>query len=743
MTAGARTPARVFARAWVTGAGLAILLFGWMVSAGTWQFTPRQPQGGFYEAQARSLLHLHWDVSPQVLNVEAFIVHGKAYMYFGPVPALMRLPVVALTDGLDGRLTELSLLAAFVVSLGMLGRLAWRARRAVLGDTPMGTGEAWISGALALVFGSGSILLFLASHAFVYHEAILWAVAFSLAAYDQMVAYVERPTPGRVVGAATFATLAVLTRFSVGLGAVAALLVLGLWEAFRWRRVRPEDPMTLRPAAACLLTGVLSLSLYAYVNEAKFGTLFSIPVKAQAYNGFNAGRREALRANGGTLFGPQFLPTTLLQYARPDALRVGRLFPWFRYPPLADVIGDVRFDLVDRSSSVPASMPLLTVLALVGAVAIVRPPRRTPQLAAFRIPLLGAAVGSGGVLTIAYVTQRYLGDVFPVLALGAVVAAPVLGSALAGRSRRARAGVLTALATLALLSVAANIALTLWSQRAFSGDDRLVAPFVRFQRDLDARLLGGRAGGVRRAPGPGLGHAAPEGTIEALGNCDGTYWSDGQQWFALERTNRTGHYRLRVRFGPAAPGTTEPLATGGEPGQRSILAAERLGGRRVRFRYGSKLGNSPVHWFSGNTLAVADGRLHDVDLVFDRIVLQARVTVDGRSGVEPLYVLSPGPHIQLGAAEVGDGVASRFTGTIRNLPVGSPFCERLVKRELASALFLPGPSTHPAGPRARSASTLRRARETVARKMAEKKMVAKTMVAKTMAEKTMAEKRTV
>ena len=107
---GTPRPPRAFTRAWLIGGGLATLLFTWLLTADTWSLTTTQTQANFYEVQARSLLDLHWDVPLEVLNIEAFVVKGKAFMYFGPFPALLRLPIVAVTDGFDGRLTQLSML---------------------------------------------------------------------------------------------------------------------------------------------------------------------------------------------------------------------------------------------------------------------------------------------------------------------------------------------------------------------------------------------------------------------------------------------------------------------------------------------------------------------------------------------------------------------------------------------------------------------------------------------------------
>ena len=45
----------------------------------------------FYEIQARSWLHGHWDADAGAYLFERFKVDGRYYTYFGPWPALLRL----------------------------------------------------------------------------------------------------------------------------------------------------------------------------------------------------------------------------------------------------------------------------------------------------------------------------------------------------------------------------------------------------------------------------------------------------------------------------------------------------------------------------------------------------------------------------------------------------------------------------------------------------------------------------
>src|SRR5215470_16076828 len=70
------------------------LVLCWFVTLGDWDFFP--PAGmleEFYDAQAQSLLEGHIDVPADAIGPEAFVHGGKSYGYFGPTPALLRLPL--------------------------------------------------------------------------------------------------------------------------------------------------------------------------------------------------------------------------------------------------------------------------------------------------------------------------------------------------------------------------------------------------------------------------------------------------------------------------------------------------------------------------------------------------------------------------------------------------------------------------------------------------------------------------
>ena len=139
-------------------------------------------QGDFFDAQAHALLAGHWNVPRNTLGFEAFIVHGKAYMYFGPWPAVLRMPIALFTHRFDGRLTQLSMILAFVTLMIASAKLLWRMRLLARGDAPVTRTEQVAVALLFFLLGAGSIVVFLGAEPVVFHEAELWGAAWSIAA---------------------------------------------------------------------------------------------------------------------------------------------------------------------------------------------------------------------------------------------------------------------------------------------------------------------------------------------------------------------------------------------------------------------------------------------------------------------------------------------------------------------------------------------------------------------------------
>lgn len=695
---------RHFVRASAIGGLLGTAVFVWMLTRGTFDLFQWQRVGDFYDLQAHSLLDGHLSVNGLRLGVESFTVNGTAHIYQGPIPAVLRLPLLAVAgNGLDGRLTQTSMLLAFLVVVFVACRLHWRARTMLRGPVSLGRGEAMLTGLFTFALAGGSALVFEASRAWVYHEALLWGCAFALAAIDLLISYIVRPKVWTLAAVSLLATCALLTRASVGLGPVIGLglvaigtliirlgdrpsTVLAKLQHLGWlapdpphERSRGESPWLIALAAAA------PVAAYALVNLLKFGTLFSVPFYGQGFSQVDPGRQAFLAENGGTLFGLKFIPTTVLQYLRPDALRFTSLFPFVDFATFpGPIIGDVRFDLFDRSSSLPTSMPFFFVLALVGLwVLFIRRASWQPGFAlrSFRVPTIAAAASAATILPFGFIAQRYLADFVPLLVIASVIGIQSVHRRSAAPRRAWVVPSIVGLVVAALFMTWVNVGLALRYQRQWSYnlDAGVIAGFIGFQSDV-ADALGTPPVRVERGSElpPAVGQP---GRLFVIGDCDGLYLSDGMEtnavkstpWNGVERTAATGHFRLRARFPERPVGTRVPLFSTGTRARPNILVAEYAPNGEILFEYNA---SDPEFTRRYVPFPIEPDREHTIDLAADWRVGLLTVTVDDVVVLDSLYTYR-GTDFRLGENPFVPGVAKSFPGTIDIEKTTAPLCKAL------------------------------------------------------------------
>ena len=724
----ADAPRSRFYAACALGALGATAIFAYFIFEGRADPFGHVPLANFYEVQARSWLHGHWDAGPGAYLFERFNVDGRFYTYFGPWPALLRLPFVAFTHELDGDLSRISMLLAFLIMLTYTSRLSWQTRTLLRGSGAPTRRTLIGTGAFVFVAGCGSTALFLASEAWVYHEAILWGIAWSIASFSYLTTYLVSPRTRTLVLAATTAAFAYLSRGSVGLGPVAALglvflarLATAARDAWRHRSATrsargaddPDDAPggpDAKPASAWWLR-MLGLGtdhanrsfwpvavataapvvLYSFVNWVKFGTFLGTPpYELQDLLAGRASRQAALAANGGTLFGIKYAPTLLLDYFRPDAISFDRLFPWVSFAPPPRIIGGVTFEAVNFSSSVPATSTLLFLLTIVGVVAAIRAPRPEgggATAAVLRVPLLGAAVGCVGTFALAFLEERYLGDFVPLFVVGGAAGLWYIARLIAHRSSGVRIATIAGLVLVGGWSCWATGSLTLLQQRAFgplvATDAR--AALIDAQLDVHDVLPGGAPSRVLRGDLPLPAPASPA-TLLVVGDCDGFFWSNGRFWHPVEQTPRTGRFRLRLEVADAPAGTLQPVLSATDPRGSSILWLRHLEDGRMRFEYewtgenqGLIEGVTPDEAEIGQRTGDSFTLSRDSTASFAIRMDPAGYVGVRRSGDQLMSTFAPvaDSPARIGAQDVSDRGARTFAGTIRRLPTPTPICDRL------------------------------------------------------------------
>lgn len=710
---------------WV-GALPAMLLQYWMLTAGTWNLFRWNRGSDFYDAQAHAWLDGRWSINERILGIESFFHDGQAYMYQGPVPAVLRLPVAVFTDRLDGRLTAASMLLGCVVVAWACSRLGWQIRRLIGVEAVLRRAERVTAALMSCSVVGGSCLLFASSRAWVYHEAIIWGVAFTLASAAYLVEWIHDRRVRAFWCAAAFAGLALLTRASVGGGALAAVVLSGACDLsallsvrvaagsrlhgwlrrLSWNEPRaagvaslPAEEMTDQgeseesvplPSVGDRLVSswrwfsdpvvatCAIVAAYVAVNYVKFGSLVKVPFESQGFTLVDPDRQHMLAVNGGSLFSAKFAPTTLLQYWRPDMLGFSTRFPFIGFPerPITN-IGGLQFDLLDKTASVPATLPHLVVLALIGSWAIVRGRSAARML---RVPMVGALAGTIAVVNIGYTANRYQSDFLPLVVIGAWAGLFVLIAWWPEQRvavRRATVSMLIAGGVFALL---ANLALGYFFQRAYapSTAPELIAGYLDTVLDVDSALGDGKLDTI--TIGDELPDSGRLGDIFVVSDCSAVYWSDGMQTNAVKRTNWNGALRTEaggavdytVTFEDRPAGTREELFIADGGAEAALVYVEYVGDGRIRLGY-----DGPGLDMLDRAIDIDFGTAYHLHGWFDPLVHEVNILLDDRlflvTGFEGQPPLRAGG--SAGGAERG---FEPFSGSMHPRVANSDLCRRLL-----------------------------------------------------------------
>lgn len=422
-------------------------IFAWMISYGTFRLVAEDEFGSFYDHQAASLLRLRWDVPEPSLSGEAFVVDGKVYGYFGPTPALMRLPFALFGAGV-GKLTRLYMVIDYVASLvAVYVLLVWAVRRR---ESTKTRPRRWQTLLLLLPIGLGSTLFFLGSRAYVYHEAILCGLAFALWSMVCALRALDAPASRWWIGSLVCGILSVHARAPVGLFALCFLGAVAL--VFVARREPPHFLRYLKIGVGCVL-GILSFNAVSYL---KFGTWEGCPLRLNVQ--YTPQKLAEIDGKNFHLINLRFNSAAYL-FQPSFALRSS--FPYFYLEFInRKLYPESKITYRDATLALPWSMPALCFLATVGGLAA------GYYRLSLRLPLalvgLAAAPAALAMLTAVAVTQRYTADFLP----------PLIGFAtlgVAGLSHLTRGLRLAALAlagVFTLLSLGITGAITLHHQRA-------------------------------------------------------------------------------------------------------------------------------------------------------------------------------------------------------------------------------------------------------------------------------------
>ncbi len=511
----------------------------------------------FFDLQAEALLRGDLALPPNSIGLEAFVVDGREQMYFGLFPALLRLPITAMTDAFSGQLTLVSSFLAwfvFVVS-------AWALTDRVAAHLPAvetTSARRFLLIVWKLGLALGTPMLMLAGPVWVFSEAIMWGVASCTLVQYRLFRELEASSARNQWWLGGALALAALNRPTLGLG---CLLVVAVVVGVRSWRTRRPGPAEYRLAG----WWVVSLALLVVPNMLRFGRPLGPPMELQVLSQVDEQRMRMLAYAGGDFVDPRYLPTNLFTYLRPDGMSLSTRFPFLDAPhQLPHVFGDAVYDITYRTPSLPASTPLLFSLAVVGVVLGARA-LRSDAVTRWLVLAACAGVPSAAALLIwGFLAPRYLADfvalLLPLSLLGLAGAVRFVDS----RGRTARRWLLGLSVAVAGWSVLANVAMAL-SSSYLTGPDGDVAELVALQ---------GRDGywtspdTVRHEAVDGFAFERddppPVGRIAVLDECAGAWFSTGEPvdpWLTLGYGANDFRRVFSVQIDESAGPLSVPLAT--------------------------------------------------------------------------------------------------------------------------------------------------------------------------------------
>ena len=375
---------------------LSVLLWFYTTTGGRQVFV-KEVLGGAYDSQAEYFLRGNVDVDAEAIGHEAMIVNDHVRMYFGPFPAFLRVPLNFVYPAGYGEWSRISGFSAGIMALFAFAGLV---RTALRSSALSSRARSWLGNACLFGFALGSPLLLLLGNLSIYDEAIIWGLAWSVAAL--YFTFRSRQAEGSaltrsLLGFSLCAAGALLSRVTFGLPFLLIAPLLAL-------RIPKENRVT--NLLALLLPLGAAFAFYVWLSYARFGTFTGVNYDYYV----NPVHSEFAHKYG--IFSPRRIPYSFADYfslrlpsleRQPTFVAVDRHL--YNHPSLfSNSDSEVYISLLWSSS-------WLVFAGIMGIVCLVRR----------KVDLLGWGIAAALVvqflciLSYFVLAQRYAADFYPLL----------------------------------------------------------------------------------------------------------------------------------------------------------------------------------------------------------------------------------------------------------------------------------------------------------------------------------------
>jgi len=354
--------------------------------------------GGPYDSQTENFLRGNVGVDSNAIAHETMIVNGKVRMYFGPFPALFRIPLNFVYPPGHGKWSRISGFCAGVIALFAFAGLVQTALRS---SALSSNARNWIGNACVIGFAFGSPLLLLLGNLSIYDEAIIWGLAWSLAAlyFACRSRTMEGVALTRSLLAFSFcAGAALLSRGTFGIPfiLIAPLLAIRLFNR-----------QAIRNISALFLPLGAAFVFYLFLSYARFGDFSGMNMK---YN-INPVQRDFATKHG--LFRVERIPYSFADYFFLRGPRLQREAPFFK-AHRQDYRDETLYVMpfTETYSSLLWSSSWILLGAVIGIAMLLRPGGVDGVDRAIAAIFLLQVIA---ILAFMGLCQRYIADLFPFL----------------------------------------------------------------------------------------------------------------------------------------------------------------------------------------------------------------------------------------------------------------------------------------------------------------------------------------
>lgn len=269
----------------------------YLLTDGSFNLIASEPFSRAYDDLSRSLLRLSAEVKLDSIGGEAFIVNKKVYMYFGPFPALIRLLLNSINNDYYGLWGRLSCFIASIISLIGFSEIL---KYALSLNLSFDVRTKQVLYRLSLVgLGLATPVVFLISSAFIYHEASLWGLCFSIWSMYYLFKYLfQREEPlSCVFYISLFSGLALLSRVTFAFPYLAILLFVFIKLVIS---TMPDIYKIIKNTLLLFSPIILCISFQLWYNNERFNNplvFFDYSKYSWRVKGFNKIINEKLFVN--------------------------------------------------------------------------------------------------------------------------------------------------------------------------------------------------------------------------------------------------------------------------------------------------------------------------------------------------------------------------------------------------------------------------------------------------------------